>query len=143
MPTPRDRSQLTPWLKQHGYKWVLQSPRGEIVSVANAILAIEQAESSIEEMHIGDDPLILTGDVYHTDAAWGTGCILGTWHDDDTGEFEIMIDGPDKQEEKDGVIWYTFSNGAVLVRHDHVLKTEQEWKEELQSQKPEQELEHR
>lgn len=130
MPAPKDRSQLTPWLKQHGYKWVLQSPHGKIVSIADAIYAIEQSETLTQETPIGADPITLTGDVSYTDAAWSTGNILGSWHDDDTHEYEIMIEAPTTQEEKNGAIWFTFSDGTVLIQHEHVLKTQKEWEEE-------------
>lgn len=136
MPAPKDKGQLTPWLKAHGYKWVLQGPHSEIATVAQAITAIEQDEKNDRALEeIGNDPVILTG-VYYSENCWDTGHILGFWHDDDTHEPETMITSDFSKEEKDGAMYFTFPDGVVLVQHDGMLELEWEYKGEPAPQKP-------
>ncbi len=136
MPAPKDRSQLTPWLKQHGYQWVLKASGGAIVSVAEAIEQIENKERE-NEMAMFDvsDPFMISG-VYYTEAVEETGHVWMGQHDDDTGEFEFFMTDPVNTEEKDGVRRYTLPDGTVFIQHKGMLMTEWEHKGEPRPPRP-------
>ena len=55
MPAPQAKGQLTAWLKSHGYRWVLKSPTGGIVSVSEAIRHIEEQEQEQHDHLDADD----------------------------------------------------------------------------------------
>ncbi len=126
MPAPRDKGQLTPWLKKHRYQWVLKSPAGEIVTIAEAIKQIEKDEQERYEEH---DLFTIEG-VYYTDGAVATNHVWGGQHDDDTHEFFFFMSDPVNTEERDDTIRYTFADSVILIQHDGILETEQEWRTE-------------
>lgn len=132
MAAPKDRGQLTPWLKQHGYQWVLKAPGGEIVSVAEAIKQIEEDERREDEDAMDYD-LFSISDVYYSEGVANTGHVWMGQHDDDTGVFSFFMNTPVNTEEKDGVTRYTLDDGSVFIRHGGLLETEQEWKSSKQS----------
>ncbi len=136
MPVPRNKNQITPWLKQHGYQWVLKSPGGAIVTLPEAIKQIQETGQQEQHKHekMGDDYFVIS-EIYPSEAAMDTEHVWGEERSEDTYESSFHMDAYTQREEIGGVIRYTFADDVVLIQHDGMLDTESEYKDEIQAQK--------